>query len=150
MRPLIAAVLALAALAPAPRADYVVAGRGFGHGVGMSQYGAYGYALREGRDFRFILGHYYTGTNVGTAPRSRIRVLLRETRAPKGCGATRLMAAGGRRLKLRDTRVYRLTAKGANRLRVVDLSSGRTRASVGAPVRVTGGTSVCLRGRADN
>src|SRR3954470_18185778 len=150
MRLTLLALLALLAVPAVARADYVSDGRGFGHGVGMSQYGAYGYALREGRDFRFILAHYYTGTDVGAAPRSRIRVLLRETRSPKLCGATRLVAAGGRRLELRDTRVYRLTARGANRLRVVDLSNGRTRASVGAPVRVTGGTSVCVRGKADN
>ena len=58
---------AAAVLAPAgsASADYVLDGRGFGHGVGMSQYGAYGYALREGRDFRWILGHYYPGTTVG-------------------------------------------------------------------------------------
>src|SRR4051795_12307123 len=113
MRRLVAPALCLLAVlvpAAAARADYVIDGRGFGHGVGMSQYGAYGYALREGRDFRFIIAHYYTGTDVGAAPRSRIRVLLRETRAPKLCGATRLVAAGGRRLELRDTRVYRLTA----------------------------------------
>src|SRR3954465_2917455 len=106
--PFALALLATLVFAASARADYVIDGRGFGHGVGMSQYGAYGYALREGRDFRFILAHYYTGTNVGAAPSSRIRVLLRETRAPKLCGATRLVAAGGRRLKLRDTRVYRL------------------------------------------
>src|SRR3954454_1926460 len=127
MRPLLLALLALAVLAPAARADYVIEGRGFGHGVGMSQYGAYGYALREGRDFRFILAHYYTGTTVGRAASSRIRVLLRDTHAPKVCGATRLVAAGGRRLRLRDTRTYRVAPRGAARLRVTDLSNGRTR-----------------------
>jgi stage II sporulation protein D len=150
LRTLIAALLAFAVLAPAARADYVIDGRGFGHGVGMSQYGAYGYALREGRDFRFILAHYYTGTTVGRVGSSRIRVLLRETRSPKVCGATRLAAAGGRKLKLRDTRVYRFTPRGANRLRVTDLSAGRLRGTVTAPVRVTGGSTTCLRGGADN
>ena len=39
---------------PADRAADVVVidGHGWGHGVGLSQYGAYGYALREGRDYR--------------------------------------------------------------------------------------------------
>ena len=37
--------------------DLVIDGRGWGHGVGLSQYGAYGYALREGRDYQFIVGH---------------------------------------------------------------------------------------------
>ena len=33
-------------------------GQGFGHGVGMSQWGAHGLAQR-GADFRQILNHYY-------------------------------------------------------------------------------------------
>jgi stage II sporulation protein D len=49
-------------LAPKPSAApvLVVNGRGFGHGVGMSQWGAYGLALR-GEDYREILQHYYRG-----------------------------------------------------------------------------------------
>jgi stage II sporulation protein D len=41
----------------------VVNGRGFGHGVGMSQWGAYGLPLR-GEDYRDILQHYYTGARI--------------------------------------------------------------------------------------
>ena len=142
----------LAALVPAAaaRADYVIDGRGFGHGVGMSQYGAYGYALREGRDFRWILGHYYPGTSVGRAATARMRVLLRDTRAPKVCGATAARDAAGRRVRLRDTSVYAFTALGADKLRVTDTRGGRTRARLRAPVRVTGGASVCVRGTAIN
>lgn len=36
---------------------------GFGHGVGMCQYGANGMA-KEGRDFRSILQYYYTGVTI--------------------------------------------------------------------------------------
>lgn len=36
---------------------------GYGHGVGMSQYGANGMA-KEGKDYVEILTHYYTGTKV--------------------------------------------------------------------------------------
>ena len=39
---------------------------GFGHGVGLSQYGANQMAA-EGADFREILTHYYTGVTVGPA-----------------------------------------------------------------------------------
>ena len=53
----------------------MIRGRGFGHGVGMSQYGAYGFA-QHGRDFRDILGHYYRGTSVRRARTKRVRVLL--------------------------------------------------------------------------
>lgn len=38
-------------------------GRGWGHGVGMSQYGAYGMA-QEGYDFTQILKHYYTDVDI--------------------------------------------------------------------------------------
>lgn len=36
---------------------------GYGHGVGMSQYGANGMA-KEGKNYKEILTHYYTGTKV--------------------------------------------------------------------------------------
>ncbi len=49
-------------------ATWVIKGKGFGHGVGMSQYGAYGLA-RHGHGYRSILGHYYQHTRVG--PRLR-------------------------------------------------------------------------------
>ncbi len=41
----------------------VFAGKGWGHGVGMCQVGAYGMAVR-GRDYREILAHYYRGTAI--------------------------------------------------------------------------------------
>jgi stage II sporulation protein D len=44
-------------------AVWEVEGHGFGHGVGMSQYGAYGYA-QHGAGYREILEHYYSGANV--------------------------------------------------------------------------------------
>ena len=40
-------------------------GRGYGHGVGMSQYGARGRAL-DGEDAATILAHYYQGTTPGS------------------------------------------------------------------------------------
>ena len=41
----------------------LVRGQGYGHGVGMSQWGAHGLA-EQGADFRAILGHYYRGADV--------------------------------------------------------------------------------------
>jgi stage II sporulation protein D len=41
-----------------------VTGRGYGHGIGMCQWGAIGRA-RAGQDFRTILETYYPGTRVG-------------------------------------------------------------------------------------
>lgn len=43
--------------------EYVFEGRGFGHGVGLSQYGAHGQAQR-GRSYRDILAFYFAGTTL--------------------------------------------------------------------------------------
>ncbi len=43
--------------------QFVIRGRGFGHGVGMCQYGADGMG-RRGRNFVEILSHYYPGVKV--------------------------------------------------------------------------------------
>jgi stage II sporulation protein D len=62
--------------APKPAApSFFVAGHGWGHGVGMAQYGAYGYAL-HGWTYDQIIAHYYSGTTLGIAPVKRVRVLL--------------------------------------------------------------------------
>ncbi len=54
----------------------VIKGAGDGHGVGMSQEGALGYAL-HGYSDRGIIGRYYSGTAIGQAPRGAvIRVLV--------------------------------------------------------------------------
>jgi len=37
---------------------FTISGRGFGHGVGLSQWGAY-YLAQQGANYRQILGHYY-------------------------------------------------------------------------------------------
>jgi stage II sporulation protein D len=149
MRIAATALLAAAGLASAAvpaRADVQVHGAGWGHGVGLSQYGAYGYALLEGRDHAWILGHYYPGTALARRAGGRIRVLLESARRPALCGTTALRAAGGRRVRLSGAHAYRFTALGAGRLTVRDLTSGRRRARVAAPVTVSGGSSWCLRG----
>ena len=42
---------------------YAITTKGFGHGLGMSQYGAQGMA-QEGKTYREILKHYYTGIQI--------------------------------------------------------------------------------------
>jgi len=59
---------------------YVLKGHGWGHGVGLSQYGALGRA-NDGRDYKQILGFYYDGTNVGQTSQNKIRVLLMSGRS---------------------------------------------------------------------
>src|SRR5256886_8538242 len=58
---------------------FFISGHGWGHGLGMSQYGAYGYA-QHGWTYDRILKHYYTGTTIGQAPVSRVRVLLLDSK----------------------------------------------------------------------
>ena len=43
--------------------DVVITTKGFGHGVGMSQYGANGMA-KEGRNYKDILTYYYKNTEI--------------------------------------------------------------------------------------
>ncbi len=69
-------------------------GHGWGHGVGMSQWGAYGYA-KQGWTYDAILGHYYPGTTLGPAPVSKLRVLLAE-------GAKSVTVSSDEPWKLRD------------------------------------------------
>jgi stage II sporulation protein D len=54
---------------------FVITGRGWGHGVGMGQWGASGFA-RRGSSYDRILAHYYRGTTIGKAPVAKVRVLL--------------------------------------------------------------------------
>jgi stage II sporulation protein D len=73
----LAAILAAPAAASAATESWQmnVTGRGYGHGIGMSQYGAYGYAL-HGSTYQAILQHYYTGISFGAAADQNVRVLL--------------------------------------------------------------------------
>ena len=89
MRPFAALIASLALIAtasgstfqPAPgrigATSFVLTGGGWGHGVGLSQWGAYGQAL-AGRRHAEILEYYYPHTDIGDAPVSRVRVLLAE------------------------------------------------------------------------
>jgi stage II sporulation protein D len=62
---------------------FVLRGRGWGHGVGMGLWGAYGQAKR-GVGYAKILGHYYPGTRLAKAPSAPVRVLLRDGIGPFG------------------------------------------------------------------
>jgi stage II sporulation protein D len=76
----------------------IVTGHGWGHGVGMSQWGAYGYA-RHGWKYRRILSHYYPGTAMGHVAELRVRVLLAQgaSSVTVGC-ATNMTVTDGKRL----------------------------------------------------
>jgi len=147
LRTLLATLLALCLL-PATGADaatskFTIRGAGFGHGVGMSQYGAYGFA-QNGSAYRDILAHYYTGTAIGNLePGRRVRVLLQSTGT---ASFSRAVRAGRRRLS--PTRTYFVRRRGSS----VQLLSPRRRPMGTYPaLRVRGrGGAVVLRGRAAN
>jgi SpoIID/LytB domain protein len=110
-----------AADAPAATPTFTFSGRGWGHGVGMSQWGAYGYAL-HGWTYDRIVDHYYTGTELGTAPAARVRVLLVE-------GKKQLTIASDEPFRLRD---------GAGEIH--ELQSGRYAFGAGMRIALDPGT----------
>ena len=55
----------------------MIVGRGEGHGVGLGQWGAEGFAV-HGWSYRSIVAHYYPRTTIGGTPDVPIRVLLAE------------------------------------------------------------------------
>lgn len=59
--------------------DITIFGGGFGHGVGMSQYGAGYMATKLNQPYYNILRHYYTGINLGTMPKTICGEEVKET-----------------------------------------------------------------------
>lgn len=65
-----------ASLPALPAGDIIsFTGRGWGHGIGMCQYGANGQA-NQGRTYQQILSYYYTNTAIGTSTNPVVRVEL--------------------------------------------------------------------------
>lgn len=72
---LLALVTLFGLAAPATADTLVISGAGDGHGVGMSQDGALGFA-QHGWSYHAILAHYYQHTEIGQAPpHTVVRVL---------------------------------------------------------------------------
>jgi SpoIID/LytB domain protein len=127
--------LALLTAAPAQAASrLVVKGAGFGHGVGMSQYGAYGFAER-GVGHADILRHYYTGAQIGRlgSGASRVRVLLKT--ASQIVFTNAASVAGERRLD--PAQRYRVT-RGLSGAVTLRSASGRGLGSYASPLTITG------------
>ncbi|HWH94563.1 MAG TPA: SpoIID/LytB domain-containing protein [Baekduia sp.] len=144
------ACVALIALIAAPGAHaagrLVVKGHGFGHGIGMSQYGALGFA-QHGTGYKDILGHYYEQTSVaslGDAP--DVRVLLQSGRRAVVSG---VVAGAGR--KLHATSTYAVRNAGGGRLALYS-ASGRRLGTSTSPLRLAAakGDAFTLRGPAAN
>jgi stage II sporulation protein D len=137
---------ALAAPAAAPADRWVIEGRGFGHGVGLSQYGAYGFA-KHGKRYERILGHYFRGTEIERARERGVKVLLATqvgeiafSGADRACGR-----------KLRERKRYRFAAMG-NRVALRSGSGARLadcggKGSAGGDGAVVVGSEAAYRGR---
>src|SRR5262249_16221347 len=101
MKVRIAAAVAVLAVATAGTArastTLIVTGHGWGHGVGMSQWGAYGYAP-HGWKYGRILYHYYPGTSLKKEGEPNVRVLLLQGAAVATIGCrTQITVTDGRR-----------------------------------------------------
>ncbi|MCW2923431.1 MAG: SpoIID/LytB protein [Thermoleophilia bacterium] len=119
---------ALATIVPAAAqarssAQYRIEGRGWGHGIGMSQYGADGYAA-HGLDATGIVTHYFAGTVVAPRPTdgpTDVRVLLQSYLAPATVeltsagvlrqGSATLPLVAGDTVELRSAGLYLLATR---------------------------------------
>jgi stage II sporulation protein D len=138
----LAAFALLTTPALAGKARLTIRGAGFGHGVGMSQYGALGFA-QHGKTYDEILAHYYTGTELGTTdPATTVRVLIQSTGTASFSGASQ---AGTRRLN--PSRTFKVRRRGSAQ---VDLLSagGKRIATFSAPLQVSGPEGVVALGGA--
>jgi len=138
---LIALVLGLSAVAGTPTVaaepSFTLNGSGWGHGVGMSQWGARGMA-EQGNSAAAILGHYYQGTAVtGGGESNDVRVLI-------GVQGSFTLTTGG------TTTIAGVATLGGGAVVTVGRSGnsivlgGAVNATVGAPVTIDPGGSPLL------
>jgi stage II sporulation protein D len=137
---LLACLLALTALSAAPAgaaaaptsaSRFYISGAGFGHGIGMSQYGAAGFA-QHGFTYQQILQHYYATTTIGAVnPNRNVTVLLHEGAATFRGG----LHVKGTAVTLNPRTNYGVVTVGSM-LRII--SHGRTIGTFEPPLRVTG------------
>jgi stage II sporulation protein D len=133
---------ALVLAAPAqPALTFVLKGRGWGHGIGMSQYGAQGFA-QHGRSYQRILRHYYPGTTFDTRSSTMMRVLLAPGRSSVRIGSGMPFATrSGANL---GAGTWRATATAGGKLKLV--MGGSTRTFAGSKTFVSGGDFLELNG----
>lgn len=100
--------------------SFTVTGHGWGHGHGMSQYGARG-AARAGLNYAQILAFYYPGTTLKTfAAPIRVRLM-------GDSGGVQVVAAEGLVARRADgSGTVALTATGVDRWRLVPAKGGNT------------------------
>lgn len=114
---LLAGTMAPAAAQVDENSSITVTGHGWGHGRGMSQYGALGYAIDYGWSSQQILDHYYGDTTAGSVPNSVLTVRIESasdqaTVAGVDSGAMVLIDDDGDVTHIGTGRAIRLTAVG--------------------------------------
>jgi stage II sporulation protein D len=138
----LAVLAAVLGLAPSAGAGtlFVLTGRGWGHGVGMSQWGAFGMA-QDGSAYRQILRHYYSGTLLAKPQSRTIGVELGSGRSSFVIGSTasfRVSASGKSAVQEAGNTTVRKTRTG--RIKVVGIrgsfQSPATFRATTAPLRL--------------
>ncbi len=138
---LILAALLAALAAPAAHGApvFVLTGKGWGHGLGLSQYGTQGYAL-EGWGYEAILEHYYTGASLtGGQPNDTVRVLVASSRTSLSLASGSSFTAGGVALA---AGTYTVTAGSGT----VKLTRNGTTTTVASPATVAPGAAALALG----
>jgi SpoIID/LytB domain protein len=142
---LLGVVLAAAQSATASSSPtFVITGHGWGHGVGLAQDGAYGYA-KHGLGYAKILAHYYPGTALARTSVPQIRVLL-----ASGVGSVSVTSKSQFRVRDAGGNSYPLAAGTYTlgpSLKVRVAASAAPKALVG-PIRFTPGRLPLQLGRA--
>jgi SpoIID/LytB domain protein len=140
-----------AEVVPVP-AGFTITGSGFGHGVGMSQYGAQGMAL-DGYNAAQILTYYYQGTTVDPValPNANIRVGLIQDKAfvalrgelipgTSGGGAFNVLINGVQAGVIAAGAVATLTTAGG----VTEVSANGSSLGSGATINITWDNTITL------
>ena len=140
-RLLLLIVLAVLGTAPAAAAApvFFVDGHGWGHGIGLAQYGAQGFATRDGRDYAWILAHYYRGTTLSTTSVSTVRVLLADGRSSVTVGS-----AAAYTVTDANDRTYQLVAGRVTLDPSLQITVDGKMHALASPVRFTRGTRTRL------
>jgi stage II sporulation protein D len=143
------AAVAMLVAVPAAQARtvYTLTGHGWGHGIGLSQYGALGYA-QHGWTYDAILAHYYQGTSLSALPNPvQMRIELasgRRSYSISGGSKITVVDEGGSVSKTIPAGSYRVERGTSGRLRVVDAATNaRVVKHLTGPVRL--GASHALR-----
>ena len=115
-----------------------IAGHGWGHGRGMGQFGALGYA-NQGWTYQQILAHYYGGTTLSSTSVGNIAVSLSElygaTSVPVAAPSGQTLVLDGtdsKKATLTLTRGHTVVASGGGDVTVTGPYSGGTRQFQGA------------------